>query len=109
MHSRALFVKLRSIQHWNTRGFIFAVSSLFLELPEYNHVESGTSSLSGLTPLKTGVRFMVNRIVTFSCTDSTNDSRVGVGSVRHYIGRDSMQKQIGTYEINAKVWHFFHP
>ncbi len=44
----------------------------------------------------------------FSCAEANDESEDGVGSFRHYVGRDSSRKQDGTYEIEAKILGF-HP
>ena len=39
----------------------------------------------------------------FSCVETTQDDEDGVGSFRHYVGKNARLKQPGTYEIHAKV------
>lgn len=40
----------------------------------------------------------------FSCAEATGDNDDGVGSFRHYVGKNKRLKQDGTYEVHAKVY-----
>lgn len=39
----------------------------------------------------------------FSCAEATNNDKDGIGSFRHYMGRNKRLKPDGTYDIHANV------
>lgn len=42
----------------------------------------------------------------FSCAEQTGEDDDGIGSFRHYVGRNTRLKRDGTYDIHAKVGTF---
>ena len=61
---------------------------------------SGCATLENMRPVpKKSLTFMYDAI--FTCAD--HDREEGVGCLRHYVGRDSSQKEDGLYDFAAKV------